>query len=282
MDRLTFCIGKFASFHGGYIYVRYRRNDFIKYSSYLGIGDFMVISSVNKHNYILAQIVDIYDVIIDREENLRISIANDGSITSTEMDIYLFIELKLKPIIEFNTKDLVTRGNIFTTRLKEVFLFDDVLKRDFHRVFFSVSPKVQVVNVSFLKDVSLYGVVFLVGIDDFLGISENSYVMILDRHKWKNPYLLDKKIFFVSSSIFLDYYHDLKSPNRVIFVKMSTRTELIRIVNKYLVPDFIIGKNLLKSDYDIIYRLVPIRNDYLPCFSFCNYYLIHKGVIFCY
>ncbi|MCS7165910.1 MAG: hypothetical protein RMJ51_06550 [Candidatus Calescibacterium sp.] len=282
MNKLTLSIGKVASFYGGYIYLRYRYNDFIKNSLYLNVGNFLVVSSINENNYILAQIVDIYDAVIEKEENLRISIANDGSITSTEIDIYLFIELKLKPLFEFNAKELVTKKSMFTTRLKDVFLFDGDLKKDFYKVFFSINPKAQVVNLKFAEDVLVYGVVFLLGIDDFLGIPEDSYVTIFDYQKFSKRIPKKRKAFFISPSVFLNNYYDLKNLDGVVFVKISNRMELIKLANRYLIPHFIVGRNLLRSDYDIICRLVGIRNDYLSCFSWCNYYLIHKGVIFCY
>ncbi|MCS6955791.1 MAG: hypothetical protein NZM44_05490, partial [Candidatus Calescibacterium sp.] len=290
-------IGKVASFHGGYIYVRYRYNDFMKNNYYLNVGNFLVVLSVN-NKYILSQIVDIYDVLIEKEENIRTSIANDGSITSTEVDIYLFVELKLKPVIEFDTKGLFPNGSMITTRLKEVFVFDKNIREHFYNIFFDSGRYFVKTIVS--KDLPLYGLIFLIGIDNFLGIPKNNYVVLdnprdsLIFHKNKidkNQKRLKKvfnfsnisKVFFVNSSAFMSYssyFIDIINNGGIVFVRIFNRIELLKLMNGYFNPDFILGRKLVKTDYDIISKLTMIRNDYLDNFFFSEVYVIHKGIIF--
>lgn len=297
MDNVKTLIGKVASFYGGYIYVRYRHNDFMKHSYHLNVGNFLVVVSVN-NKYILSQIVDIYDVLIEKEESIRTSIANDGSITSTEVDIYLFVELKLKPLVEFDTKRLFPSGSMVTTRLKEVFVFDQNIREHFYNIFFDSGRYFVKTFVS--KDFPLYGLVFLIGIEDFLGIPENDRIVLdnsensftfndnrVDRTRKKLKkifnFLNSSKIFFVNSFIFVNYFShfiDIINNGGIVFVRIFNRLELLKLINGYLKPDFIVGKKLVKADYDIISKLIMIRNDYLYSFFFSEIYIIHKGIIF--
>ncbi len=263
----TVCIGKVVSFYNGYIHVRYNYSNFLKYANNFKIGKFLIVSSNKENNYIIAQIVDIYDVFNEREENIRVSIANNGDITVTERDIYLFVEMKLKPLIQFNEKEIDWDVGIFTNRLKDVFFFDGQIKNAFLKLFFNKIIKNFDKNIkdigklgikNLFDNLVMKGVVLLLGIDfyDYSNKCNNS----------------NFKIFY------LDEFKESKSSfseNELIFLIIKNRNELMEIANDYIIPSLVIGKNLLKADYEILSKMIMLRNDYF----FAKFYLIQNGFI---
>lgn len=265
----TICIGKVVSFYNGYIHVRYNYSNFLRYAKDFEIGNFLIVSSNKENNYIVAQIVDIYDVFNEREENIRISIANNGDITITERDIYLFVEMKLKPLIRFNEKEIDWNVGIFTSRLKDVFVFDGQIKNAFLKLFFNKIiknfdkniksiDKVGIKNLLKFDNFVIKGIVLVVGIDIYNIFNKN--------HDGK------VKVFY------LDEFKESKSSfseNELIFLIIKNRNELMEISNDYIIPSLVIGKNLLKADYEILSKIIMLRNDYF----FTEFYLIQNGFI---
>ncbi len=258
----NFFIGKVSYFSSRYIYLRYNYNDFKKYSNEIEIGQFLLVSSYDENKYILSQIVDIYDVVSYKEEDIRTSISNNGNITSLERDIYLFIELKIKPLFLIDNDKI--SWNLKTIRLKDIFWVNsEIRKKIFDKIInsnFSDDLEFLTFDLNGCK-IFIRGIIFSIGLQNcFENIKSN------------------KKIDFINFSELKNFnQYSTKNKNLVVFIE--NRYQLLKLSNLFFIPDFIIGKNLLKIDYDIILRIFQIRNDYLDIFS-DKVYLIHKGIIF--
>ncbi|MEN3015203.1 MAG: hypothetical protein ABDH21_03985 [bacterium] len=244
-------IGKIASFKNGYAYIRYSYSEFEKHSSFLKVGDLLAICTNNQDRYILGQIVDVYDTIIsDREHEIKAAIARDGGITLTEIDIYLFVEVKVKPIIEFDRYGVQIPLQSIPLRLRDVYFIDLETKKNIIKLINKNTAKNGIdIHMPYLDSFLIHGVVLLIG--------------LTMEEVFKKEDLLTIK----------------KNPEKLSVIQIAKRTDLFKFSNSYVSPSLIIGKKLLKVDYDIISRFVLLLNDYLPCFSTCEFYIIYQGVV---
>ncbi|MFN4219566.1 MAG: hypothetical protein ACK4GJ_01430 [bacterium] len=265
-------IGKSVCFQNGYVIVRYNYSKFINYVDKLNTGNFVLISSVVQDRILVGQIVDIYDADSNQEENIRSSIANNGDITSLERDIYLFIEVKIKLLFAIEGNKFVFDNFGVTSRLKNVYLLSkDCKKYIFENIFnfegvnskdvsFENNQKI-LISLSDDIQVKVRGLIFAIGnvlnkIDSFKNVKSIGY----------KEFISNKELFLKASS-----------DHGTVVVKINNRLELIKLSNSYVKPDFVIGENLIKEDYQILKRMIILKSDYIP---YNGLYLIYNGVIF--
>lgn len=262
-------IGKVVCFQNGYVIMRYNYSKFVNYVEKIGIGNFVFVSSIFPNRIILGQIVDIYDVHTDQEENIRSSIANNGDITSLERDIYLFIEVKIKLLFGIEGNDFIFDGFEITSRLRDVYLVSkDSRKRVFEKIFNFESVNFEKKGKLSVKlrdgtEILLKGLIFVIG----------NVPAKIDNSQNENIKFIGYKEFMNNKGLLLKTFSDVGT----MVVKIENRSELIKISNCFVRPSFIVGENLVKTDYDILKRMIIFKSDYIP---YNGLYVIYKGIIF--
>jgi len=320
---ITF-IGKVSSFQNGYIFVKFNYTNFLKVANLISLGDYLFVSALNEENYILGQIVDIYDsIMFENEQNIRSMIANNGDITSTEKDIYLYVELKIKPVAQLNKDGKIIKDIPLTILLRDVFVFNekskvqtDIILNNFFDLnknskknkFNSLDEIIKDDPLGFLNSLFEYNnisqienknskVVFLINCN-FLGTFNKEINLNEEAKKYGFSFIqeedllekdqkikinetTEKIIFLTNSKGFLNFFQDnlFFNPNIIFLLKINTRSDLEKISSLYLNPSIIIGKNLLKTDYEILKNIVNLKNDYLDIFS-SSFFVIFKNILF--
>lgn len=276
-------IGKVTSFKDGYIYVRINYSNFLKFYSYLKLGVFLGVSSNKGGSYLVGQLVDIYDVIFNQKENeITVAVTNIGDITSMERDIYLFLELKIKPLFEFSQNNFYVFNENLPIILGDVFIINDYYK--IVTDFISSNNEKYVFNLPILGKVKINGLVFTLGFNNLdikNLINPDFNVVFCSENNNKLSDYDDGEVVVLDSSLFIKHM-DKYSINQgsLFIVNIKNRMDLMKLVNSYIFPDFVIGRKMLKIDYDLLSRILVLKNDYLSDFFYYQYYIIHRGVIF--
>lgn len=278
-----FEIGKVASFQEGYIFLRYNYSNFLKYSQHLKIGNFLLISSLHDNTFLVGQITNIYDTINQQEEEIRISIANNGDISSLERDIYLFIEVKIKPLFIIENNEIFFNKNDLTLRLKSVYYMNNELKSGvFFKIFNNFDKYSFYITLNVQNQIKLWGLIVSLGnFENFLSLEKENNVIDLRKIK-KNIKFNENfinKILILNYDNFLKFFDYKFLEKNVVILEIKNRIELIKLASDYIAPDFIIGKNLLPEDYRIIQKITFLKNDYIS--FFCDkFFIIYQGIVF--